>query len=281
MFEGKVVALTGAASGIGRALALALARAGARLALADKDAAGLAETQALIGNYPVLIRVFDVTDTPALADFLADAAAEWGGLDGIINNAGLTVIAPFADLPREAFERVMAVNFTAVVEGTRAAIPHLRKRGGGFICNIASVFGLIGFPTQTAYNASKFAVRGFTETLALELAETDPAIQVTCVLPGGVRTNVVRSAPVLARLPGTDPDLDLAAAFEEAAGTTPEQAAAVILDGLARRRRRILIGRDARFIALMVRLFPETHMARIGALLRRRRPLKSVPDRPH
>lgn len=265
--DGAVIAVTGAASGIGRALALGLARRGARLALADRDAEGLARTLALLGNYPAISRTFDVTDHGALGEFVDAAAAEWGGLDGIINNAGLSVVAPFADCPRADFDRVMAVNFDAVVEGSRLAIPHLRTRGRGWIVNISSVFGMMGYPTQSAYNASKFAVRGFTEALALELAVTDPGICVIRVHPGGVKTNVARNAKQIAHLPGTPTDIDSAAAFEQAARTTPEDAAETIIRGMEKRRHRVLVGPDARFIDWMVRLFPETYFRRIGLFL--------------
>ncbi|WP_448582877.1 SDR family NAD(P)-dependent oxidoreductase [Thermaurantiacus sp.] len=265
--EGAVIAVTGAASGIGRALALGLARRGARLALADRDAKGLAETLGFIGNYPAITRVFDVTDHAALRAFVEDAASEWDGLDGMINNAGLSVVAPFVDCPRADFDRVMAVNFDAVVEGTRLALPYLRARGAGWIVNISSVFGMMGYPTQSAYNASKFAVRGFTEALALELAVTDPAICVIRVHPGGVRTNVARNAKLVAHLPGTPADIDSAAEFEKAARTTPEAAAEAIIRGMEKRRHRVLIGPDARFIDWMVRLFPETYFRRIGLFL--------------
>ncbi len=265
--DGAVIAVTGAASGIGRALALGLARRGARLALADRDGHGLAETLRLLGNFPAITRAFDVTDHGALKAFVDAAAAEWGRLDGIINNAGLSVVAPFADCPREDFDRVMAVNFDAVVEGTRLALPHLRRHGGGWIVNISSVFGMMGYPTQSAYNASKFAVRGFTEALAIELAATDPGICVIRVHPGGVKTNVARNAKQIAHLPGTPADIDSAAEFEKAARTTPEAAAETIIAGMEKRRHRILIGPDARFIDWMVRLFPETHFRRIGLFL--------------
>jgi NAD(P)-dependent dehydrogenase (short-subunit alcohol dehydrogenase family) len=267
MFEGKAIAVTGAGSGIGRALALALAQRGAKLALADKDAEGLAETTRQLGNYPVWTRAFDVTDHAALKDFVTGAAAEYGGLDGIVNNAGLSVVAPFADCPRADFDRVMAVNFDAVVEGTRLALPYLKARGSGWIVNISSVFGMMGYPTQSAYNASKFAVRGFTEALHLELSATDPGICVIRVHPGGIKTNVARNAKVIAMMPGTPNALDSAAEFEKAARTTPEEAAEVIVKGMERRRHRVLIGPDARMIDWMVRLFPVGYWKRIGAFL--------------
>ena len=267
IFDDKVIALTGAGSGIGRALAINLSGKGAVLALADMDAAGLAETRTLLGNRPASVTVLDVSDTAALTAWVDGAAAEFGRLDGIINNAGLSVVAPFADCPRADFDRVMAVNFGGVVEGCRAALPHLRKSGEAWLVNISSVFGMMGYPTQSAYNASKYAVRGLTEALYLELGVTDPKICVIRVHPGGVKTNVAKNSKRIAAMPGQRTDLDFAAEFEKAAKTTPEQAAAIIVDGMARKRHRVLIGNDARFIDIMTRLFPVSYFKRIGAFL--------------
>ena len=270
-FENKVIALTGAGSGIGRALAIDLAARGAVLALADMDAQGLAETKALLGNRPASATVLDVSDTAALTAWIDGAAAEFGRLDGIINNAGLSVVAPFADTPRADFDRVMAVNFGGVVEGCRAALPHLKAQaaatGTAWLVNISSVFGMMGYPTQSAYNASKYAVRGLTEALYLELGVTDPGICVIRVHPGGVKTNVAVNSKRIAGMPGQRTDLDFAAEFEKAAKTTPEQAAATIIAGMANRQHRVLIGKDARFIDWMTRLFPVTYFKRIGAFI--------------
>jgi NAD(P)-dependent dehydrogenase (short-subunit alcohol dehydrogenase family) len=275
MFDNKVIAITGAGSGIGRALALNLAGRGAVLALSDKDGDGLAETRRLLGNRPASITTLDVTDTAALNGWISAAVSDFGKLDGIINNAGLTVVAPFADCPAEDFDRVMAVNFNGVVAGCRAALPHVRaaaaKDGVGWIVNISSVFGMMGFPTQSAYNASKFAVRGLTEAMALELVVTDPNVAVIRVHPGGIKTNVAKSAKRIALFPGQDPNADFAADFEKAARTTPEQAAQTIVDGMMRRQRRVLIGPDARIIDWLVRLFPISHARILGNLLGGRR----------
>lgn len=267
VFDNRVIAVTGAGSGIGRALAQDLAGRGAVLALADKDAEGLAETRRLLGNRPASTTVLDVTDTAALTAWIDGAAAEFGRLDGIVNNAGLTVVAPFADTPREDFDRVMAVNFGGVVEGCRAAIPHLRKADRAWLVNISSVFGMMGYPTQSAYNASKYAVRGLTEALYLELGVTDPHIAVIRVHPGGVKTNVAVNSKRIAALPGQRTDLDFAAEFEKAAKTTPAQAAATIIAGMEARSPRVLIGNDARFIDWMTRLFPVSYFKRIGAFI--------------
>lgn len=275
MFDNKVIAITGAGSGIGRALAVDLAARGAVLALSDKDADGLAETKHMLGNRPASITTLDVTDTAALNGWIAAAVADFGKLDGIINNAGLSVVAPFADCPAEDFDRVMAVNFTGVVAGCRAALPHVRaaaaRDGVGWIVNISSVFGMMGYPTQSAYNASKFAVRGLTEAMALELAITDPKVAVIRVHPGGIKTNVARNSKRIALLPGQDPNADFAADFEQAARTTPEQAAHTIIEGMIKRQPRVLIGPDAKLIDWLVRLFPVSHFKVIGNFLGGRR----------
>lgn len=265
--KNRVIAVTGAGSGIGRALALGLARRGAKLALADRDQVGLAETSRMLGNYPHLVDAFDVTDDARLKGWVERAAAEFGKLDGIVNNAGLSVVAPFADCPKEDFDRVMAVNFGGVVEGCRLALPHIRRRGSGWIVNISSVFGMMGYPTQSAYNASKYAVRGLSEAMHLELAQTDPGICVIRVHPGGIKTNVARNAKYIGGLPGTERAADPGAEFEKAARTTPEQAAETIIQGMERRQHRVLIGPDAKFIDWMTRLFPNSYFKRIGLFL--------------
>lgn len=263
----RVIALTGAGSGIGRALALLLAAKGARLALADRDEAGLAETARQLGNYPHSTATFDVTDDARLKGWIDAAATEFGALNGIVNNAGLTVVAPFVGTPEADFRHVMRVNFDAVVAGCRHALPHLRQADRGWIVNVSSVFGMMGYPTQSAYNASKYAVRGFTECLYLELGLTDPHICVIRVHPGGIKTNVARNAKFIRSMDGQDDALMSADRFDKAARTTPERAAAVIVRGMERGDHRVLIGADARMIDWMTRLFPVSYFRRIGAFL--------------
>ncbi len=265
--SGRTVALTGAGSGIGRALALLLADKGVRLALADKDAAGLDETKHLLGNAPATATVLDVTDTAALTAWVDEAAREFGALHGIINNAGLSVVAPFADCPAADFDRVMDVNFGGVVAGCRAALPHLRTVDAAWIVNISSVFGMMGYPAQAAYNASKYAVRGLTEALHLELGVTDPHIRVTRVHPGGIKTNVARNAKFIKGMPGHDATANQGDAFEKLARTTPAQAAATIVAGMERGQHRVLIGPDARFIDIVTRVFPTTYWTWISRFL--------------
>lgn len=267
--EGRVIAVTGAASGIGRALALGLAKRGAKLALCDKDAAGLAETARLLGNYPHTMAVFDVSDDDRLKGWVDAAAAEYGKLHGIINNAGLSVVAPFADTPKADFDRVMAVNFEAVVSGCRAALPYVRAADKGWIVNISSVFGMMGYPTQSAYNASKYAVRGLTEALYLELAQSDPQVTVIRVHPGGIKTNVARNAKFIKGMDGAVNALDSTDEFDKAARTTPEAAAETIIRGMERGQHRVLIGADARFIDWVTRLMPVNYFRRIGHFLSR------------
>jgi NAD(P)-dependent dehydrogenase (short-subunit alcohol dehydrogenase family) len=263
----RVIAVTGAGSGIGRALAVKLSRRGAKLALADKDEAGLFETSRMLGNYPHFAEAFDVTDEARLKGWIDRAAAEYGALHGIVNNAGLSVVAPFADCPKADFDRVMAVNFDAVVAGCRHALPHVRRADKGWIVNISSVFGMMGYPTQSAYNASKYAVRGLTEAMYLELGQTDPHISVIRVHPGGIKTNVARNAKFIRGMDGSTMALDNGDEFEKAARTTPEQAAETIVKGMERGQHRVLIGPDARFIDLMVRLFPVSYFKKIGSFL--------------
>jgi len=254
IYKDKICVITGAASGIGRALALSLAESGAQLALSDINAEGLTETVNMVGgSNRVMSDVFDMADALAIAEYSEKVESTLGKADYVFNVAGLTRVGNFVDTPLESMEKVMNVNYWGVVRMTKAFMDQLLAKKGTLV-NISSVFGLIGYGGQTHYCASKFAVRGFTETLAQELKGT--GVGVCCVHPGGVATNVSRNAEV-DKMPFADATREeLDANFDKMAITSPEKAAQVILKGAAKKRRRILIGGDARFISIISRLFP-------------------------
>lgn len=253
-FGERVAVVTGAGSGIGRALAVALAQKGCALALADVDEAGLAQTAALAGSGQsnrVRTDCLDVTDRAAVAAYADAVRAALGPAGLVFNNAGISRLGGFTDTAPDAFDRVMDVNFNAVVRMTRAFLPHLLETKGALV-NVSSLFGLVGFLGQTHYCASKFAVRGFTESLAMELAQA--GVQVSSVHPGGVKTNIVRNAAIDGETAaGADPVVS----FDAVARTSPEHAAEVILRGVAHGRRRIVVGRDAALLSFFQRLFPQ------------------------
>ena len=267
MFEDKTIAITGAGSGIGRALAQGLAARGAKLALADKDAAGLDATIAQLGNAHTSRHVVDVGDRDAVYAFAEATAATFGTVDGVINNAGVAVVGTMADTSDADFQWLMDINFWGVVHGTRAFLPLVRQAETGWIVNVSSVFGLIGYPGQSAYNASKFAVRGFTEALRHELAALAPHVRVVCVHPGGIKTQIARNARFHPnRLSGLSRE-QAVDQFDQSTPTTPDQAAATILRGMERGRPRVLIGPDARLIDTVQRLMPAGYLTLLGRLL--------------
>jgi NAD(P)-dependent dehydrogenase (short-subunit alcohol dehydrogenase family) len=268
---GRVAAVTGAASGIGRALALALAREGARLAISDVDEAGLAETQravAAAGARVSAARV-DVAEREAVHAWADAVAAEFGAVHLIANNAGVALRATLSEATYEELEWVWRIDFWGVVHGTRAFLPHLRRAGEGHVVNVSSVFGLVAVPGQGAYNAAKFAVRGFTECLRQELELEGAPIGVTCVHPGGVRTRIAELARVGERAAPTLTPEQVAAEFARRARTSPEAAAAAILRGVRRNARRVLIGADARWIDRMQRWLPARYQALVVGVARR------------
>ncbi len=262
-FHGRVVAITGAASGIGRALALEMARRGARLALCDVDETGLQQTVRAIASHHVSAERVDVADRGAVEAWAEHTLAHHGQVDAIVNNAGVTVQETVADLSYEDLEWIVGINFWGVVHGTKAFLPHLLNRDTGWVVNLSSVLGLIGFPGQGSYTATKFAVRGLTEALRWELADT--GVTVCSVHPGGVRTNIVRNGRLYRDATGRIPTSQMAARFEEFARTTPDRAARIIANGMARHQPRILVGADARFLDTLQRLAP----LRYDAILRR------------
>jgi short-subunit dehydrogenase len=268
-FQGRICIVTGAASGIGRAVAIALAREGATLAISDKNAAGLEETRALMGDASSnrhLVDVFDVADPAAIEAYARRTKEVLGNADFLFNIAGLTRVGDFADSPLDAFEKIFNVNFWGVVRLSKAYLPQLLDTRGGII-NISSLFGFIGYPGQAHYCASKFAVRGFSEAIAAELEEK--GVRVTSVHPGGVATAIARNAEVDQLPQGTD-RASLISNFDRLAITTPEAAAEVIIAGVSKGRRRIVVGRDARLISFVQRLFPESYQKVIGLIVPKR-----------
>ncbi len=256
-FNARVAAITGAGSGIGRALAEALARRGAHLALSDIDDAGLAETVARCEGRGVKITTqhLDVANRDAVYEWAGRVVADHGRVNLAVNNAGVALGATVESMSYEDFEWLMNINFWGVVYGTKAFLPHLKESGEGHIVNLSSVFGLISVPSQSAYNAAKFAVRGFTDTLRMELEIEGANVSVTTVHPGGIKTNIARNArmdPSVSQIAG---DRDKALRdFERAFITSPEKAAQQILAAIRRDRRRALIGPDAKVIDLVSRL---------------------------
>jgi NAD(P)-dependent dehydrogenase (short-subunit alcohol dehydrogenase family) len=251
-FGGKVSVITGAGSGIGRALAVDLAGRGARLALSDVDLVSVAETAARCEKVGAEVRHYqlDVADRAAVLANAEAVAAEFGVVNLVINNAGVALLASVAEMTWEDLEWVMNVDYWGVVHGTKAFLPHLIASGDGHLVNISSVFGLVGVPTQSAYNSAKFAVRGFTEALRQEMLIEKRRVGVSCVHPGGIRTNIVRNA----RVDGGSTTEEQVSGFERIARTTPERAAAVILRGVERNRPRILVGPDAYVFDALPRL---------------------------
>ncbi|MCX6399981.1 MAG: SDR family NAD(P)-dependent oxidoreductase [Propionibacteriales bacterium] len=267
-FQDRVVAVTGAGSGIGRALALQLADDGARLALSDWDAAGLAETELLCkerGATPHT-QVLDVRDRAAVHAWADAVAAHFGSVNMVINNAGITIFGTIEDSPYDDIEKVIDVDFWGVVHGTKAFLPHLIASGEGHVVNVSSIFGLFSVPTQSSYNAAKFAVRGFTESLRQEMLVAGHPVGVTCVHPGGIRTNIVNNATA-----SNDGDTSgLARLFEEKlTRTSPETAARTILRGVTSRKAKVLIGPDAVAVDLLVRVLGSAYQRPFAAVSRR------------
>jgi short-subunit dehydrogenase len=270
MWKERVIAITGAASGIGQALAVHLGRQGAILALSDIDESGLnARTEDLRSlGVECHSRVVDVSQASEIEAWCHEIIEVFGHVDGIINNAGVSVIDGAEFVSNEDFEWVMGINFWGVIYGTQIFLPHLRKRPEAYVVNISSLFGLIGVPTQAAYNASKFAVRGYTEALRQELHGTN--VHVACVHPGGIRTNITRNARHHLREGLTFPKERLVKVFENhLAKVTPDEAAAMIVQGMVSKRKRILIGKDARLFDLVARIFPSGYDALIRRFNRR------------
>ncbi len=258
--QGRVAAVTGAASGIGRELAILLAERGADLALCDVDEVGLAETVGLAEKAGASVTItsqrLDVADREAMHAWADQVVADHGKVNLIVNNAGVALGATVDGMSYDDFDWLMGINLQGVVAGTKAFLPHLKAAGEGHIVNISSVFGLMGIPSQSAYNAAKFAVRGFTEALRVELDIEKCGVSATTVHPGGIKTNIAKNARMDESIADIGQDADAGAAFEKLFITTPAKAAKTIVRAVEKDKRRLLIGPDAWAISLLSKLPP-------------------------
>ncbi len=270
-FAGKVAVVTGAGSGIGQALAIELARSGAQLAISDVDTEGLAQTERRLKALGVRVKAdrLDVTEREAFLAYAEEVKEHFGKVNQVYNNAGIAFSGDVEVSSFKDIERVMDVDFWGVVNGTKAFLPHLIESGDGHVINISSLFGLLSIPGQAAYNAAKFAVRGFTEALNQEMAIAKHPVKVTTVHPGGIKTAIARNATVAE-------GLDAAAMADffdrRLASTTAEEAARVILHGVSKNRARVLIGNDARILDLLVRILGSRYQRLFSFVLPRFRP---------
>jgi short-subunit dehydrogenase len=273
--SGSAAAVTGAASGIGRALALELARRGCDLALADRDEAGLQTLAAEIGNDPgckVSVHRLDVGEPGQIQEFAVAAIAAHPSLNILVNNAGVALLGSFNEVDQAQMEWLININFWGVVHGTRAFLPHLGAQRAAHIVNLSSIFGIIAPPGQTAYCAAKFAVRGFSESLRHELAMANSPVKLSVVHPGGVSTNIVRNMRTGNGVSDNARRAESIDRFDAMARTTPAAAALRIIEGIEKNQPRILIGGDARFMDLLQRFRPATYWAVLAKRLARTAP---------
>jgi len=262
--SGSAAAVTGAASGIGRALALELAARGCDVAIADRDEAGLQTLAAEIGRHParkVSVHRVDVGEPGQIRDFAEAAIAAHPALNILVNNAGVALLGGFDEVEQAQMEWLININFWGVVHGTRAFLPHLSRQRAAHIVNLSSIFGIIAPPGQTAYCAAKFAVRGFSESLRHELALANSPVKLSVVHPGGVSTNIVRNSRSGAGVTDNARRAQTIERFDAMTKTTPAAAAIRIVEGIEKNQPRILIGNDARFMDLLQRFRPATYWA--------------------
>jgi short-subunit dehydrogenase len=265
-FKDKVAAITGASSGMGRTLAIELARRGCHLALSDVNEAELAKTAQLAGQHGVRVTIakVDVANREAMFAWADQARKDHGKVNLIFNNAGVALTVPLEHVKISDFEWIMGINFWGVVHGTQAFLPHLKASGEGHVINTSSLFGLISIPTQGTYNASKFAVRGFTEALRMELEMENVGVSATCVHPGGIATNIAMAGkvdPIMEQLTGSSIETHKRRANKLINNTTAESAALQILKAVEGNERRVLVGNDAKFLDKLVRLLGASYQA--------------------
>ncbi|HEX4602977.1 MAG TPA: SDR family oxidoreductase [Candidatus Angelobacter sp.] len=266
--RGAVAIVTGAASGIGRALAVDLAKLGAQLALADVNAAGLEETRKLLGQSAARSYTVDVSKAAAVEDFARRVQQDFGRASLLVNNAGVALMGTFAEVSLEDMQWLIGINFWGVVHGCKFFLPLLQREPDAHIVNVSSIFGLIGPPGQTAYASSKFAVRGFSESLREELRAT--AIKVTSVHPAGIATPIAHNARAFSGATAASRQ-EAEEYFKKVAVITPEEASRVIVKGILGNKNRVLIGADAYRIDRIQRLFPARASSMFADWLAKRR----------
>jgi short-subunit dehydrogenase len=270
--RGAAAAITGAASGIGRALALELAARGCDLALADRDEAGLQAAAAEIAkttpqkasSQKVTVHRVDVSEPEQIAAFALSAVSAHPGLNILINNAGVALLGQFSEIDQAQMDWLMNINFWGVVHSTRAFLPHPARQREAHIVNLSSIFGIVAPPGQTAYAAAKFAVRGFSEALRHELQMAASPVKLSVVHPGGVATNIARNSRAGVGVTDNARRAQSIERFDAVAKTTPKAAALRIITGIEKNQPRILIGNDARLMDLLQRLRPATYWAPIA-----------------
>jgi NADP-dependent 3-hydroxy acid dehydrogenase YdfG len=270
-FAGKVAVVTGAGSGIGQALAIELARSGAKLAISDVDTEGLAGTEERLTaiGAPVKSDRLDVTEREAFLAYADAVNDHFGKVNQIYNNAGIAFTGDIEVTQFKDIERVMDVDYWGVVNGTKAFLPHLIASGDGHIINVSSVFGLFSVPGQAAYNSAKFAVRGFTEALRQEMIVAGHPVKVTTVHPGGIKTNIVRN---MSAVDGIDKQELMQTFDKRLANTSSQKAARIILEGVRKNKARVLVGPDAKVLDIMVRLTGSGYQRLVAAVTTRAMP---------
>lgn len=258
-FKNKVAAITGAGSGMGQQLAVLLAQSGCHLSLSDVNEKGLAETVGLVQSYDVRVTTqkVDVADRDQMRAWAEATVQNHGSVNLIFNNAGVALGSTVEGASYEDLEWIMGINYWGVVYGTKEFLPYLKKSGDGHIINTSSLFGLTAQPTQSAYNSTKFAVRGFTESLRQELDLEQCGVSALCVHPGGIRTNIANDARMndSLRSLGMNPEKS-AKAFNKLLRMPAEEAAQQILDAVLKDKRRLLIGNDAKTLDIIQRILP-------------------------
>ncbi len=262
--KGKVAAITGAGSGIGRALAVNLVKNECNVAISDINEETLRETAEILGNSDVKVSTYvvDVANRDQVYKYADDVVSQHGRIDIIINNAGAGVVNTIEDVSYEDFEWVININLWGVIFGTKAFLPYLKNQPEGHIVNVSSVNAMVPLPGSSPYNTSKFAVRGFNKSLMQELHGT--SIGITSVHPGGIKTNIVRNSRFHKSINPDKTHEDAIVSFDKLTITSADRAARRIISGIKKNKKRLLIGPDARFIDLMVRMFPVTTIEMMG-----------------